>query len=254
MKREELEKTLAAVKSGKLTPAKAAERIVNDPYEDIVFAKVDHHRAHRQGFCEVIFCSGKTPAQVAAIAKKLLARSDRLLATRADKKTYAAVKKAARSAVYHEASGAITVERKPAPKMGRLLVLTAGTSDIPVAEEAAVTAAIMGLNVKTIYDVGVAGIHRLLDQKESLKEADCIIVAAGMDGALASVVGGMVAAPVVAVPTSVGYGAAFGGLAPLLAMLNSCASGIAVVNIDNGFGAAALAHRIIKGKYEAGGK
>ncbi|TBR20726.1 MAG: nickel pincer cofactor biosynthesis protein LarB, partial [Candidatus Nitrosotenuis sp.] len=185
------------------------------------------------------------------IAKKLLARSERLLATRADKKMYAAVKKVARNAVYHPLSGAVSIENKPAMKTGRLLVLTAGTSDIPVAEEAAVTASIMGLNVTTIYDVGVAGIHRLLDQRDALHGADCIIVAAGMDGALASVVGGLVASPVVAVPTSVGYGAAFGGLAPLLAMLNSCASGIAVVNIDNGFGAAALAHRIIKGKYGA---
>lgn len=249
MDRAHLEKMLAAVKEGTLSPKNAAAKIVNEPYEDIVFAKVDHHRAHRQGFCEVIFCAGKTAAQVAAIAKKLLARSGRLLATRADKKMYAAVKKVAKHAVYHPLSDAITVEREPGKKIGRLLVLTAGTSDIPVAEEAAVTAAIMGLNVTTIYDVGVAGIHRLLDQRDALQGADCIIVAAGMDGALASVVGGMVASPVVAVPTSVGYGAAFGGLAPLLAMLNSCAGGIAVVNIDNGFGAAAMAHRIIKGKY-----
>lgn len=245
MEKKELLKILRGVKSGKVGIEKAAAGIAHKGYEDIVFAKVDHHRVRRQGFCEVIYCEGKSAPQVAAIAKKLLGRSDTLLATRADAAAYKAVKRVFKGARYHTQCRAITVELKPRPKKGRLLVITAGTSDIPVAEEAAVTADIMGLDVTTVYDVGVAGIHRLLDQRGKLEAADCIIVAAGMDGALASVVGGMVAAPVIAVPTSIGYGAAFGGLAALLAMLNSCSAGVAVVNIDNGFGAAALAKKII---------
>lgn len=252
MEKSKLLKMLRDVKRGAVGIEKAAEKISQSGYEDIVFAKVDHHRTHRQGFCEVIYCEGKSAAQVSAIAKKLLARSGSLLATRASPAAFRAVKKAFKGARYHEQCRAITVELKPRPKRGNLLVMTAGTSDIPVAEEAAVTADVMGLNVTTVYDVGVAGIHRLLDQRKKLGSADCVIVAAGMDGALASVVGGMVAAPVIAVPTSVGYGAAFGGLAPLLAMLNSCAAGVAVVNIDNGFGAAALANRIISLKRAAG--
>jgi hypothetical protein len=250
MDKKHLLQMLSAFKGGKTSLKQTVEKIGAMGYEDIVFAKVDHHRKHRQGFCEVIYAPGKTPAQVGGIAKKLLAHSDTLLVTRADRQKYKEVKKVGPTAVFHERSGAITVERgKKRKRRGNLLVISAGTSDIPVAEEAAVTADIMGLAVTTVYDVGVAGIHRLLDQRKRLEEADCVIVAAGMDGALASVVGGMVSNPVVAVPTSVGYGAAMEGLAPLLAMLNSCAAGVTVVNIDNGFGAAAAAHRIILAKY-----
>ena len=245
MDKNALKKMLHGLKDGKVSVEKAAQKIGTMGYEDIVFAKVDHHRRHRQGFCEVIYAPGKTTPQLAAIAKKLLERSDSLLVTRSNREGCKALKKISAKAAFHEQSGAITVERKKKPRIGNLLVVTAGTSDIRVAEEAAVTADIMGIRVKTVYDVGVAGIHRLLDQRKQLEEADCIIVAAGMDGALASVVGGMVSRPVIAVPTSVGYGAALDGIAPLLAMLNSCAAGIAVVNIDNGFGAGALAHRII---------
>ena len=246
MDKKDILKMLADVKRGRTSLEAAAEKIGSMGYEDIVFAKVDHHRKRRLGFPEVIYAPGKTPRQVGMIAKKLLERSDSLLVTRADAKKYREVKKAGAGAVFHELSGAITVERGDRKKRsGDLLVVSAGTSDIPVAEEAAVSADIMGMNVKTLYDVGVAGIHRLLDKRKFLEDSDCIIVAAGMDGALASVIGGMVSKPVIAVPTSVGYGAAMNGLAPLLAMLNSCAGGIAVVNIDNGFGAAALARRIL---------
>lgn len=254
MDRVSLEELLASVRDGSVTPKDAADGLMKSPppgYEDIDFAKVDHHRAARQGFCEVIYCPGKPVAQIAAIAKKLLTTSDSLLATRGDKKIFAALKKVSSKAVFHEASGAITIEKKKKKRKGNLLVVTAGTTDIPVAEEAVVTADIMGTSVKSIYDVGVAGIHRLFDQREHLLKADCIIVAAGMDGALASVVGGMVSVPVVAVPTSVGYGASFGGIAALLSMLNSCATGIAVTNIDNGFGAGSIAHRIVSQKYKA---
>lgn len=240
---------LREVKGGKLSIEKAANALDTIGYEDIVFAKPDHHRAKRQGFCEVIYCPGKTATQITQIAKKLLARSDSLLATRADKKIYGALKKFSSRAKFHEECGAITIEKVKKKRRGKLLVMTAGTSDISVAEEAVVTADIMGIKVKSVYDVGVAGIHRLLDKKETLDDADCIIVVAGMDGALPSVVGGMVSVPVVAVPTSVGYGASFQGIAPLLSMLNSCANGIAVVNIDNGFGAGVLAHRIVSSKY-----
>jgi len=249
MDKAKLNKMLRDVKSGKLSVKSAAQTIGTMGYEDIVFAKVDHHRVKRQGFCEVIYCPGKTTLQITQIAKKLLARSDSLLATRGDKKIHGALKKVSAKAKFHEECGAITIEKVKKKRRGNLLVITAGTSDIGVAMEAAVTADIMGINVTTLFDVGVAGIHRLMDRKKSLDEADCIIVAAGMDGALPSVVGGIVSLPVVAVPTSVGYGASFEGIAPLLAMLNSCANGIAVVNIDNGFGAGVLAHRIVSTKY-----
>ncbi len=249
MDNKSLERLLKGVKQGKTSVDAALKKISKIGYEDIVFAKVDHHRKHRQGFCEVIYCPGKSVSEISLIAKKLLASSDTLLATRASADIYKALKKVSAKAKFHEKSGAVTVEKKKKRRQGKALVVTAGTSDIPVAEEAAVTADIMGCGVKTIYDVGVAGIHRLLDCMDEFKEADCIIVAAGMDGALASVVGGMVDIPIIAVPTSVGYGASFGGIAALLAMLNSCSTGIAVVNIDNGFGAGALARRIISLKY-----
>lgn len=249
MDKKKLNKMLSDVRGGKMSVENAANEIGTMGYEDIVFAKIDHHRATRQGFCEVIYCPGKSAEQIKQIAKKLLARSGSLLATRGDKKIHNALKKVSSRAKFHKECGAVTIEKVKRKRRGKLLVMTAGTSDISVAQEAAVTADIMGINVKTLYDVGVAGIHRLMDSKKSLDEADCIIVVAGMDGALPSVVGGMVSMPVVAVPTSVGYGASFEGIAPLLSMLNSCANGIAVVNIDNGFGAGVLAHRIVSSKY-----
>lgn len=250
MDKARLKGLLVGVQSGQLSVGKALEKLEAASYEDILFAKIDHHREKRQGFCEVIYCPGKTPVQVSKIARKLLARSNSLLATRGDRNIFNALKKISARARFHEVSKAITIEKKRKERKGNLLIITAGTTDIPVAEEAAVTADIMGTRVETVYDVGVAGIHRLFDKQESLEKADCVVVAAGMDGALASVVGGMVSVPVVAVPTSVGYGASFGGVSALLAMLNSCASGVAVVNIDNGFGAGTLAHKIVSLKYQ----
>jgi NCAIR mutase (PurE)-related protein len=194
---------------------------------------------------EVIYCEGKTIEQVTGIAKRMLAQKSDVLATRASEEAYKAIKRLDRRAVYHEQSRAIVVQHKKKPlTKGLVLVLTAGTSDIPVAEEAAITAEMLGSAVRTVYDVGVAGIHRLLSKRDDLDAARVVVVVAGMDGALPSVVGGLVNKPLIAVPTSVGYGAGFQGLAPLLTMLNSCAAGIAVMNIDNGFGAGVLAHRI----------
>lgn len=218
------------------------------PYEDLDFVKIDHHRAMRQGFPEVIFCQGKTVEQVAMIMKSLAVHNQNILATRASKAMYTAVKAIVPDAQYYETANIIVVQRdKEQPDGERfVLVMTAGTSDIPVAEEAAVTAEVMGNQVKRIYDVGVAGIHRLFAHQEIIQKANVIIVAAGMEGALVSVVGGMVAKPVIALPTSVGYGASFNGLAALLSMLNSCAAGVSVVNIDNGFGAGRLASIINK--------
>jgi NCAIR mutase (PurE)-related protein len=214
------------------------------PYEDIGFAKVDHHRALRDTMPEVILGLGKTPEQVAAIARTVLERADRLLITRAEPEAAAAVLAAVPDAVHHETARCVTVERTVVPKPAGVTVVCAGTADLPVVEEAAVTAEIIGNDVRRVYDVGVAGIHRLLDQVPALREARAIVVVAGMEGALPSVVAGLVTAPVIAVPTSIGYGASFQGLAPLLAMLNSCAAGVGVVNIDNGFGAGYLAASI----------
>ncbi|WP_425060727.1 Pyridinium-3,5-biscarboxylic acid mononucleotide synthase [Sporomusa carbonis] len=230
-------------KAGNLTLNDALEKLKVLPYEDLEFAKLDHHRLMRQGFAEVVFCQGKTVEQVLAIVDRLADYNRSILATRASREMYEAVKKTVPEATYHELARLITVERqKPPVDQDRfVLVMSAGTSDIPVAEEAAVTAEIMGNAVKRVYDVGVAGIHRLLDQRQLIEKANVLIVVAGMEGALASVVGGMAAKPVIAVPTSIGYGANFGGLAALLSMLNSCAAGVAVVNIDNGFGAGRLA-------------
>jgi len=250
MNQSELLKILESVKESRLAPEQAIERLKHLPFEDLGFAKVDHHRALRQGFAEVVFAKGKTPQQVAQIVRAMLQKKDsrhNILVTRADSKILAAVKKAngktARAAKFHPLSGAITIERS-SEIMGKglILVVSAGTSDIPVAEEALLTARMMGNPVDQLYDVGVAGIHRLLEHRQSkLAQARVIICVAGMEGALPSVVGGLVAAPVVAVPTSVGYGASFGGVAALLGMLNSCASNVTVVNIDNGFGAACVA-------------
>jgi NCAIR mutase (PurE)-related protein len=249
MNQLELLKLLDSVKAGELVPAKAIERLKHMPFEDLGFAKVDHHRALRQGFAEVVFGKGKTPQQVAEIVKSMLRRKDsrqNILVTRADTKILAAVKKAggkaARAAKFHPLSGAIAIERSAEiTGKGTILVVSAGTSDIPVAEEALLTARMMGNRAEHLYDVGVAGIHRLLEHRETLTQARVIICVAGMEGALPSVVGGLVAVPVIAVPTSVGYGASFGGVAALLGMLNSCASNVTVVNIDNGFGAACVA-------------
>jgi pyridinium-3,5-biscarboxylic acid mononucleotide synthase len=245
MNRNALLTLLQDVQSGRRSPEAAAEALRHFPYEDMGFARLDNHRALRQGYPEVIFCQGKTVDQVAAIAGRILARHGTFLATRATPEMYEAVKADVPQARYYPLSRAIVVRPPGANRrVGRILILSAGTSDIPVAEEAAVTAEVFGSRVETRYDVGVAGLHRVLDQRAALDAARVIIVAAGMDGVLPSVVGGLAAKPVIAVPTSVGYGASFQGLAALLTMLNSCAAGIAVVNIDNGFGAGVLAHRI----------
>jgi pyridinium-3,5-biscarboxylic acid mononucleotide synthase len=238
---------LEGVRDGKLSPDEAASRLATLPYEDLGFAKVDHHRALRRGFPEAVFGAGKTPDQIVSIVERMAARGQRVLVTRTTAAVQERVVAVRPEAQWHEAARCITVEcGTPAPLPGRVAVLAAGTSDLPVAEEAAVVAAFHGAVVERIYDVGVAGLHRLLDRAAAIREADVVIVVAGMEGALPSVVAGLVDSPVVAVPTSVGYGAAFGGLAALLAMLNACSSGVGVVNIDNGFGAAHLACLILR--------
>jgi NCAIR mutase (PurE)-related protein len=240
---------LEQVQRGEL-PADAAERQLRDylrrlPFEDLGFARVDHHRALRQGFPEVVLGTGKTPAQIAAIAERIVARGHSLLVTRTDETAFAAVRQVVPEASYNCQARAITLKQHDIEAgNGTILVAAAGTSDLPVAEEAAVSADVMGNQLDRLYDVGVAGLHRLLSAHERLTAARVIIVVAGMEGALPSVVAGLVDVPVVAVPTSVGYGASFGGLAALLGMLNSCASGVSVVNIDNGFGAATVASAI----------
>ncbi|KYZ77082.1 1-(5-phosphoribosyl)-5-amino-4-imidazole-carboxylate carboxylase [Anaerosporomusa subterranea] len=243
---KQLIELLESYRSGQISTEEGVAALRTLPYEDLGFAKIDHHRTIRQGFPEVIFCQGKTVEQVATIATRLAGHNNNLLATRATHEMFEAVKLSVPDAVYREQSRLITVKRdETVVDPDRfILVVTAGTGDIPVAEEAAITAEMMGNTVKTVYDVGVAGIHRLIAQYDLLQQANVLIVVAGMEGALASVVGGMVAKPVIAVPTSVGYGANFGGLSALLAMLNSCAAGIGVVNIDNGFGAGRLASMI----------
>jgi hypothetical protein len=245
MKKEEILKLLQAVERKELTSTAALERLKHLPFEDIDFAKVDHHRSLRQGFAEVIYGKGKTPQQVAEIVRAMIKRKDSLhnvLITRATPQIFAAVKRVSRTAKFHELPGVITIERnRDITGKGTILVVSAGTSDIPVAEEALLTARMMGNQVEHLYDVGVAGIHRLLDRHKMLTSARVVICIAGMEGALPSVVGGLVGVPVIAVPTSTGYGASFGGVAALLGMLNSCASNVTVVNIDNGFGAACVA-------------
>ena len=240
---------MESVREGETGVEGALSELRHLPYEDLGFAKVDHHRALRGGFPEVIFCQGKTPEQIAEIVRTMRDRGGSVMATRADAGAFASIASVAPEATYHETARIVTVpgpEPFPkAPEQGAtVLICCAGTADLPVAEEAAVTAEVAGARVERLYDVGVAGIHRLLDHRETLQRAAAIVVAAGMEGALASVVGGLVDTPVIAVPTSVGYGASFNGLAALLTMLNSCASGVVVVNIDNGFGAALAAHRI----------
>jgi pyridinium-3,5-biscarboxylic acid mononucleotide synthase len=245
MNAETLKKLFDQVRRGKLSPDEAVERLRHMPFEDLGFAKLDHHRALRQGMPEVIFAPGKTPSQVAGIFARLAAHGGNVLATRATEEQYAAVAATEPRAEYRPLARAIVLKRdRKKHGKGVIVVVSAGTSDIPVAEEAVVTAELMGNNVQHIYDVGVAGIHRLLAHRAALAKARVIIVCAGMEGALPSVVGGLVGVPVIAVPTSVGYGAAFKGLAALLGMMNSCASNVSVVNIDNGFGAGYVASLI----------
>ncbi len=245
MERDDLKKLLQEVRRGSLGVAGALERLKHWPTEHLPFAAIDHHRGLRQGQAEVVFCQGKTPGQVVTIVERLLDAGANVLATRATPDVFTAVQATVPLARYNEAGRVITVTRR-APKItrGSVLVMTAGTSDIPVAEEAVETLRALGSRVTTAYDAGVAGLHRVLSHRAQMDRSRVIVAVAGMEGALASVVGGLVNCPVIAVPTSVGYGAGAGGIAPLLTMLNSCAAGIGVVNIDNGFGAAMLAHRV----------
>lgn len=251
MEAERLQRLLEQVRDGALSVEEALNALRVLPFEDLGFARPDHHRALRNGFPEVVFCPGKTPEQVVAILGRLRTHTRKVLASRASSDIAREVLTAFPEATYHALARILVVpgtqadlSGAPARPMGQVLVIAAGTSDLPVAEEAAVTASEMGSPVERLYDVGVAGLHRLLASTEKLFAANVLIVVAGMEGALPSVVGGMVARPVIAVPTSVGYGAHFHGLAPLLTMLNSCACGVGVVNIDNGFGAGYLAHLI----------
>jgi pyridinium-3,5-biscarboxylic acid mononucleotide synthase len=231
-----LKNLLEAVAGGGLSPTEALRKLRNLPFEDLGHTKVDHHRALRTGFPEVIFCPGKTSDQICEILGSLRSHAPVVIATRAEPEVYEAVRKQVPEAEYRELARIIWLGQ-PVPAPGEIAVVSAGTSDLPVAEEAAVTAEATGVTVHRIYDVGVAGLHRLLNYTETLRESSAIVVCAGMEGALASVVGGLVDTPVIGVPTSIGYGASFHGLAALLGMLNSCATGVTVVNIDNGFGA-----------------
>ncbi|MCF6148144.1 MAG: nickel pincer cofactor biosynthesis protein LarB [Candidatus Kuenenia sp.] len=240
-----IQRLLENYKEGKIPLTDVLGKIRELPYKELGFAKVDIHRKIRCGFPEVIFCMGKTPEQVVKIVAHIVESGQDMLATRADSETYNAVLRKFPEAVYHEQAKTITIRKtRENINEGLIMIITAGTSDIPVAEEARITAEFMGNKVKALYDVGVAGIHRLMRNHGELLKANVIIVVAGMEGALASVVGGLVDCPVIGVPTSIGYGASFNGVAPLLSMLNSCASGVAVVNIDNGFGAACVASLI----------
>lgn len=243
---EQIKEILKLVEKGELTSDKALEKLKDPGYEDLGFAKIDHDRASRKGFPEVVLCDGKTTEQVVGIMEKLGEKSDNILASRAEPDVFEEVKKVLPQARYNKAGKMIIREKSPLERVGHILIVSAGTSDQPVVDEAAETAKAMGNKVTRLVDAGVAGVHRLLNNKDKLDEAKVIIVVAGMDGALPSVVAGLIQKPVIAVPTSVGYGANLGGIAPLLTMLNSCASGVGVVNIDNGFGAAYLANSINK--------
>ena len=249
MNPSELRSLVDEVASGSLDPRAAERRLLEAlrarPFEDLGFARIDHHRTVRQGFPEVVLGLGKTPAQIAAIAVEIAGRGSTLLVTRTTEEAFHAVRTVLPAATYHAEAAIVALKQHDlSPGKGCILIVAAGTSDIPVAEEAAHTAELMGNEVDRLYDVGVAGIHRLLGERTRLDAARVVVVVAGMEGALPSVVGGLVAVPVIAVPTSVGYGASFGGIAALLGMLNSCASGVSVVNIDNGFGAASIASLI----------
>ncbi|KUO71569.1 MAG: 1-(5-phosphoribosyl)-5-amino-4-imidazole-carboxylate carboxylase [Clostridia bacterium BRH_c25] len=242
-----LKQLLVSVKNGELEADEAVKQLKKLPYEDMGYVKIDHHRKLRTGSGEVVYCAGKTPEQIVAIYEKLLEYNGKAMGTRADPAAYEAVKARIPQAKYYEQARIITVGDSEEHQLaGKIVIATGGTSDIPVAEEAAVTAEFFGSNVIRLYDVGVAGIHRLLMNTDKLENANVIVAVAGMEGALASVVAGLADCPVIAVPTSVGYGANFGGLSALLTMLNSCANGISVVNIDNGFGAGFLANMINK--------
>jgi len=242
---EEAAQLLEEFRAGNISQEKVLAALSKEPVTDLGFAQVDQHRALRQGFPEVIFGAGKTPVQVMKIAGEILKQSDQVLITRITGDHFKVLKKKFKKAIHHESARCIVIEKKkPAPKGGAIAILSAGTSDQPVAEEAAITAETMGNKVQRLYDVGVAGLHRLLARAEDFREANVIIVVAGMEGALPSVVAGLVDKPVIAVPTSIGYGASFEGVAALLGMLNSCGSGVTVVNIDNGFGAAYAASQI----------
>lgn len=248
MEIEKLEQLLNRFKNGEADLSETLSTLKQLPFEDMGFAKVDHHRALRTGYPEVVFCQGKTPEQVERIFQSLVKRNSNLLLTRATPELFARLAKIDPRLAFNEAGRTITLEKEPREKTGSVLVITAGTADIPVAEEAAVTAAISGTNVERLYDCGVAGIHRLLAQNAKIQQARCIVAVAGMEGALPSVVGGLAPCPVIAVPTSIGYGSHLNGLAPLFTMLNSCAPNITVVNIDNGFGAGFCAAMINKGR------
>jgi hypothetical protein len=246
MYKKQLKEILEKVKNQEIDVDEAADSLKDLPYKDLGFARVDHHRSIRNGYPEVIYCEGKSLDEIEGIVKEMIRNESNILASRANPKIYQRIKKIAPEAEYHERSKMIFIEKQKIKKNNsKILVVSGGTSDIPVAEEAVVTAEALGNNVETLYDVGVAGLHRLLGSLDKLDEAEVIITVAGMEGALASVVGGLVDKPVIAVPTSVGYGANFGGVSALLTMINSCASGIGVVNIDNGFGAAYLASTIV---------
>ena len=249
MDRDSLKRLLDGVAGGETSVDDAVERLRTLPFEDTGYARIDHHRELRRGFPEVIFCEGKTPEQIAGIATRILEHGSDLLATRCTPEQFDAVSGSIEGAVYHEDGRLFAVRQSNTELKGFVAIVAGGTSDRPVCEEAALTAQYMGCRVGRFYDVGVAGLHRLLSSWEEIREADVIVVVAGMEGALASVVAGMAAAPVIAVPTSIGYGASFGGLAALLAMLNSCAGGVTVVNIDNGFGAAYAAAVICRQIY-----
>ncbi|MBN2539006.1 MAG: nickel pincer cofactor biosynthesis protein LarB [Deltaproteobacteria bacterium] len=247
MNKETIKKLLEDVKDDKMSIDTAARMLIDLPFTDLGFAKIDNHREIRTGYPEIIYCAGKTEEQVVAIIREMLKKGSSILGTRADKKIFEAVKAICPEAEYHDVARIITVRKKEIKLTDTYItVITAGTSDIPVAEEAAITAQMLGNRVERVFDVGVAGIHRLFASLDVITGAKVIIAIAGMEGALASVVGGLVDKPVIAVPTSVGYGASFGGLSALLSMLNSCASGTAVVNIDNGFGAGYFASMINK--------
>jgi len=243
--RLQIEDLLKKVYERKISPEEALHALKDYPYQDLSFAKIDHHRELRKGFPEIIYGLGKTDAQILDIAREIVKKGSSLLITRVEASTYKKLKKSLPKAGYNPAAKTVFLkQRPPAAGKGKVIVLTAGTSDIPVAEEAFVTCDMLGNDVERIYDVGVAGLHRLLGEYDKFKRAQVIIAVAGMEGALPSVVAGLVSVPIIAVPTSVGYGASFKGLAALLAMLNSCPGGVAVVNIDNGFGAAYLASLI----------
>lgn len=245
--KEAILELLRLVRSGELAPERALDTLADLPFEEAGFATIDHHRSLRIGLPEVIYCAGKTAEQVAEIFFRMARMRGDVLATRADEAAYAAVASLEPRAKYHSVARIISLRQNPSQELGgKLAVLCAGTSDLPVAEEAAVTAECMGAVVERIYDVGVAGLHRLLAKRKALQDASVVIVCAGMEGALPSVVGGLVGAPVIAVPTSIGYGASFGGLAALLGMLNSCSPNVTVVNIDNGFGAAYSASMMLR--------